>query len=312
MLRIVDGNGRSYNQAGFDSQSAVPMVGTLTDQFAMKAHDLGHGHLELAASRVVKWVEADWSPSYLQDVLEAIQNAKAEADPEEEARKHRKRAARRARTRVRRLCKAMGADTLLTLTYRDNVMDIAVMKADLKEFVRRVTRVLPTFRAVVGFEQQDRGAWHAHIATAGIPQVIASKSGDWRSYNVLRAIWRSVTKDRGGNVDVQRRKRHSRKSAAQIAAYLSKYISKSFEELGGDGVNLWTKFGAVEVPPPVDLGKAASLLEALSTLYQLVDKNMESVPRLDRWRDWFFLVAEARLRGTELTRSPTSWGCASD
>ena len=62
--------------------------------------------------------------------------------------KHAAQAARRAKKRVRRLCKAMGANTLLTLTYRANEKDMVRCKADLKEFNRRMLRLIPGFRFV--------------------------------------------------------------------------------------------------------------------------------------------------------------------
>lgn len=282
MLKIVDG---------------IPFIGRSTDSFRVKAHDLGHGHTEVVVSRVVEWCEADWSSGVMADHLEVCRKYREE-HPEEIEERNRKRAARRARTAVRRLCKAMGATTLLTLTYRANMGDLAVAKAHMKEFNRRVLRVLPSFRCVVAFERQDRGAWHMHIATAGIPTVLPAASGDFRSFNVLRAIWRSVTGELGGNVDVQRRRRHCRKSAAQVAAYIAKYIGKMFEDPSIVGKNRWTRFGAVEVGQPVDLGIAASLIEALGMGYGLVlDLQAVVSARLDRFRDWFFLAAESPPRG---------------
>jgi len=297
MLKIVDGNGRSMRHPQFDDSSAVALLGSHGDGFRVLGHDLGHGHTEVTASREVVWTEADWSPAYMQDVLDVIRTAWAEADPAEVAAKHRERAARGARTRVRRLCKAMGADTLLTLTYAANMTDLAQCKADLKEFNRRMLRVLPGFQAVACFERQKRGAWHVHIATAGIPTVLPVKGGgDFRSFNVIRAIWRSVTKGNGGNVDVARRRFHSRKTSAEIASYIAKYIGKSFLDPEiTSGVNRWTKFGKCEVPPPINLGRCASLLEALDSCFQLLGRA-DKVCRiaLDKWKDWFFLEAERK------------------
>jgi hypothetical protein len=277
MLKIVDG---------------IPLIGKATGAYRVRAVDLGHGHMEVVTSRVVEWSEAEWSPQVMADHLEVVAKF-AEEHPEEIEERDRMRSARRAKTRVRRQCKAMGADTLLTLTYRACVADLAVCKADLKEFARRVYRVLPSFRGVAIFEPQERGAWHVHIATAGIPTLLPSKSGDFRSYNVLRAIWRSVTKEREGNVDVQRRRRHCRKSAAEIAAYLSKYMGKAFMEWGEKGRNRSTTFGAVTVPDMVEVGIAGTLAEALDMAFVMLDVG-HRVARmsLDRFRDWFFLAAE--------------------
>jgi hypothetical protein len=199
----------------------------------------------------------------------------------------------------------MMADTLLTLTYRANVTDIDLCKGHLKEFVRRARRVVPGFMAVACFEKQKRGAWHVHLATARIPAVLrpVNGSGDFRSFNVLRSIWRSVVGEHGGNVDLSRRKRHSRKSAAEVAAYISKYIAKAFAEGIEKGRNRWTKFGDVEAPQGVDLPECASMLDALRVAYEFVS-DAHSVARmaLDRWKQWFYLAAElpARSRASPL------------
>lgn len=308
MLKIIDGNGRTFNDAGFDEDSAVALVGTPGSRFRVKAVDLGNGHIEATASRVIDWQEADWSGNraMLADVLEVFRKAREEADPAEVEARNRERAARRARTRVRRLCKAMGADTLLTLTYRACEADLARVKADLKEFNRRVLRVLPGFCFVACFELQKRGAWHVHMATRAIPRELPTRAPgvSFKSFNVLRAIWRSVTKDRGGNVDVARRKFNSKRSAAQVAAYIAKYIGKAFTEGMDEGVNRWTKYGKVETPAPVDLGVVDSLLEAITLTYGLLDKDQSvATAALDRWQDWFFVSGERVRRRPILSPS---------
>lgn len=283
MLKIVDG---------------IPFIGKATDRFRVRAHDLGNGHVEAVASRVIEWQEADWSPEYMQDVLDCIEKARAEADPDEVEAKNRERAARRARTAVRRLCKAMGADTMLTLTYRANQRDLDLCKRHLKEFDRRVLRVLPGFRAVCAFEPQKRGAWHVHIATAGIPRTFVQRNAQgWpcvvKSYDLLRSIWRSVVGELGGNVDVARRRRNSRKTPAQIAAYIAKYIGKAFANEGDKGKNRWTRFGKVEVPPPWDLGVVDTLLDALDLCYGIMALDgAHCSGRMDRWQDWVYVTGE--------------------
>jgi hypothetical protein len=298
MLRIIDGLGRPRNHPQFDASSALAFVGQGTDKYRVRAVDLGNGHVEVATSQVIDWIEAEWSPAYMADVLEVIAKAKAEADPVEVERINRERAARRATTRVRRLCKTMGADTLLTLTYRACEADLARSKADLKEFNRRMLRELPCFRFVACFERQKRGAWHMHLATAGLPVWFEKKNAYGqpyrvKSFEVFRQVWRSVTGERGGNVDVSRRKRNSKRSPAKIAAYIAKYIGKAFIEEGDKGVNRWAKYGDVEVPQLVDFGVVPSLLDALGVAYGLLSESLViATSRLSRWKEWFFLAAE--------------------
>lgn len=264
-----------------------------------RTYDFGNGQLEFTASAVIDWQEADWSTSYLNDVIDAHQTAKAEEDQADADAKNRERAARRARTQVRRLCKTMLADTLLTLTYRANETDLDRVKADLKEYVRRVRRVIPEFMAVACFETQKRGAWHVHLATAKIPAVLrpVSGSGDFRSFNVLRSIWHSVVGDRGGNVDLSRRKRHSRKSAAEVAAYISKYIGKAFEEGMDKGRNRWTKFGDVVCPDALEGPECPDMLSALRLAFEYLSEG-HAVARmaLDHFKEWFYLAAELPVK----------------
>lgn len=303
MLETLPGPGRTVN-AGLRMLKIVdgiPFIGRSTDSFRVKAHDLGHGQVEVVTSRVVEWQEADWAPGVMADHLEVVRKFREEHAEEVEAR-NRERAARRAKTRVRRLCKAMGADTLLTLTYRACMGDLAAAKAHLKEFNRRMLGIHPSFRFVACFELQKRGAWHMHLATAGIPRefVKTNRSGQAyrvKSFDAIRAVWRSVTGDLGGNIDLARRKRNSQRSPAKIAAYIAKYIGKAFGEAMGAGVNRWAKYGAVEVAQPVDLGLVNSLREALAMAYGVIlDVQGIATARLDRWQDWFFLAAELPLQ----------------
>lgn len=269
-------------------------VGSYSDGvFRVKAHDLGNGHMEISGVERTCWQELDWTDQQIQDYLDMCADPDHQSDEDKRARAL-EVAANRAKTRVRKLCKAMGADTLMTLTYRGNQTDLALCKRHLKEFVRRVRRLIPEFRAVCGFELQKRGAWHVHMATVKLPASLSARNGvKVKSWNVLRAVWRSVTKDFGGTVNVAAKKRHSQRTAARIAAYLSKYITKSFEE-GDKWSNRWTKFGDVEVPPPVDLGEFVSVDEALRQAALIYMGGRVDTMHMSRWGDWFYFVFEGQ------------------
>lgn len=281
MIRIIDG---------------VAYEGKGADFFNVKAHDLGNGHLEVTASRGLQWVELDWSKGVISDHLEMLE-AYREEHADELRERHAESAAKRAKKRVRQLCKAMGADTMLTLTYRANVTDLERCKADLKEFNRRVKRIIPGFRFVAAFEQQERGAWHVHMATERLPATLPSSTGvKVKSFNVIRAIWRGVTKDNGGNIDVANTKRNSQRSAARIAQYIAGYIMKAFKD-GALHSNRWTKYGDFDVPPPLKLGQVLSLRDAVEVAYGLLsDAHQIAMDKLDRWKDWLVIHAEVRLK----------------
>ncbi|MET3512472.1 hypothetical protein ABIC63_000232 [Pseudacidovorax sp. 1753] len=200
-------------------------------------------------------------------------------------------AANRAKSNIRRLCKTFNADALLTLTYRANQDDLALCKRHLKEFVRRLRRVCPGFAAVAGFERQKRGAWHVHLAC---PARLMAMGHGVKSFNVIRAIWRSVTGDLGGNIDVSKRFRAHRSSCARIAAYISKYITKAFAE-GEKWTNRWTRFGEMSIPDAVKL-ETDSLRDLIVDAYRAVGMSGEVAGAwIGPEGDWFFFAGEGRL-----------------
>lgn len=289
MIRIIDG---------------VAYEGKGADFFNVKAHDLGNGHLEVTASRALEWTELDWSPGVIGDHLEMLDQYREE-NAEELRAQHAERAAKRAKKRVRQLCKVMGADTMLTLTYRANVTDLELCKQHLKAFNRRMLRILPHFRFVAAFEQQERGAWHVHMACERIPQSVPLRGAKplhghlqpkVKSYMAIRAIWRSVTKELGGTINVANTKRNSQRSPARIAQYIAGYIIKGFKE-GALHSNRWTKYGAFDVPPPVQMGTVSNALDAVRVAYGFLSDSHDIVlERLDKWKDWFVLHAEAKKK----------------
>ena len=158
------------------------------------------------------------------------------------------RASRRARSKVRRLCKHKGLTTMLTLTYRENMLDRDRMARDFDVFMKRVRRVVPHMQYVCVFEKQKRGAWHAHIAVPRVLSHYLHRGMVIRSYALLRSLWLGVVGPDGGNVDVSRNKRVGR-SSARLASYLSKYITKGF----GDSVATGDSYRASgrALPSPV-------------------------------------------------------------
>ncbi|PZQ77133.1 MAG: hypothetical protein DI563_04830 [Variovorax paradoxus] len=295
-LRIVDLLGRPVKTvADFDRVRGEVTVLDVTRSgpFRLKATDLGR-QLEIVAQREQQAVERDWSSSFTRDVLECMEESR-ERDAEERAEKSARAAAQRAKKRVRQLSKVNGVDTLLTGTYRANETDLARVKADVKEFNRRVVRVLPQFGMIVAFEPQARGAWHFHAATCRIPRVVEVRKGAqvhrFKSYDLLRSIWRSVTKERGGNIDVARTKGKDR-SAARIASYIAKYATKAFAE-GEKWSNRWTKFGFTDVPKPVDLGRWENARDVIAAAYELVPDAASIVSGMwSRFGDWLFVASE--------------------
>lgn len=212
--------------------------------YDLRIHDLGHGQVEATALPRYGWSEvsatdealsaAAMSQTNVWDMAagEWVANKLSEAELLERAAMNRDRSARRARTKVRRLVKSKNLDTMITLTYRENMLDRAKMARDFDVFIKRIRRIIPTFEYVCVFEMQKRGAWHAHIAVQRVQSHYLHKGTLVKSYDMIRAVWRAVVGE--GNIDVSRSLRKQQRNVGKLAGYLSKYLSKTFED-GGEG-----------------------------------------------------------------------------
>jgi hypothetical protein len=129
----------------------------------------------------------------------------------------------------------MGVNSLWTLTYKANVKDRSIVIKHLDTFRRRVREVLGDWRYIAVIERQDRGAYHVHLATHALPVRLAKGGVKVKSWDVMRAIWRRITGDLGGNFDESKARkrwgtRPTRQGAGSIARYLAKYVSKTFDD----------------------------------------------------------------------------------
>jgi len=212
MLRLIDG---------------VLYEGKPADEYELAVHRLGNGHAEASVRRMVWWSELRAASA---DELEVWRRDREEG-AEERREANLERASRRAVTRVRRTVKAVGMDALLTLTYRVMVTDLEACKKHLREFVRRMRRLIPGWQYVAAFELQKRGCWHVHLAIHKLPLSLPAPNGvKVKSYNIVRAVWRSVVGHDNGNIDESRRKSFTRRSSANLASYISKYMLKAFKD----------------------------------------------------------------------------------
>jgi hypothetical protein len=280
----------------------------VADWWAVKAHDLGGGHLEVSAKRpryYLEGVEEDLTQAQAAQLRRIRRDGVPEPTAAElEARKalSAKISGNRRKSAVRKHCKSMNADSLLTLTFRENVTDIQVCKSVLRAFVRRIKVVCPAFRGVAVFERQARGAWHVHLATTRHALTVTdSRSAHLKSYNVIRAVWRSAAGELGGNIDVSSRKRNSKRSPAKLASYLSKYLTKDSCD-GVENVNMWTKFGDIHINDSVSLGNVGHALDMLKLSFDLgLDGQSVSSMVYSKFGDWFFLAFESVASGRLLS-----------
>jgi hypothetical protein len=262
--------------------------------YDMVRRPLGNGHSEYRISPICTWehvgVLSDLAYEHRLQCMEDTAEERKEANLE--------RAAKRAKTRVRHLCKAAGVDTLLTLTYAANMLDWSLLKRHMKEFNRRMCKLIPGWFYVAAFEQQERGAWHAHMAVHRLPRELPARGGvSVKSFNVIRAVWRSVTGELGGNIDVQARKRNSRRSPSKIAAYLSKYMTKAYAE-GAAWSNRFSSSKGVTVPPAQRIRFVGYTMSevAVAVFDDIGDFCTEQLRwGLNRWKDSLWWIVDKNI-----------------
>ena len=243
--------------------------------YDIRVLNLGHGHTEASVLPRFAWTEkALLEPGAQADYLAELQQAPELTERERLDRLtlNRERSTRRARTKVRRLAKAKGLTVLLTLTYRENMVDRDRMARDMDVFLKRVRRVIPGFEYVCVFERQKRGAWHAHIAVQRILSHYLHKGAMVRSYDLLRSMWRAVVGSDNGNVDVSRN-RNVKRSSAKLASYLSKYIGKTFDQ-AEKHVNAYSASGRALPDAVVERVLTTTQAEAISALAALIAPEM--------------------------------------
>ena len=195
---------------------------------------------------------------------------KAGRGQSENADHNRDRAVRRARSRLRHLILTIGADHLLTLTYRENVGDFERACADLKKFVRLVKARKRDWQYIAVAERQRRGAWHWHLAVVGRQDLA-----------LLRTSWGRVAGD--GNIDVARAKSSRHSGSLALVRYLGKYLAKGFDDDRALNARRFRASIGIEVPmqvlkvPPCRRGETiAFALEELQRVAGVVGHVWQS------------------------------------
>lgn len=191
-------------------------------EWVVRGRNFGDGQVEVTATRFDRYLAAQ--------MLSA--RPKAKRGESENTEQNLLDAAKRAKQQVRLRCKAIGADRMITLTYRENMTDKARLKKDFDAMRRRLGKV-GGFQYVAVAERQKRGAWHLHVAVRGR-----------QNYRVLRAIWRSIVGLDNGNIDVRNPFRE-KGLRHKLASYLCKYMTKDFAEHALNEKRYWTSRGVV-------------------------------------------------------------------
>lgn len=168
--------------------------------------------------------------------------------------------AKRAKQSVRLRCKAIRADRMITLTYRENMQDIQRLKKDWDLFRRRMGK-MKQFHYVATIERQERGAFHIHVAVHGR-----------QMYHLVRSIWWDIVGKANGNIHVREPHKFGfgKNGAHKLASYISKYITKEIEDHELNKKRYWSSRGIV-VPEKnyYALPYGANEFEAFSHVMQL-------------------------------------------
>jgi hypothetical protein len=177
-------------------------------------------------------------------------------------------AGKRAKKNVRLCCKEIGADRMVTLTYRENMVDRDRALGDWKKFCRRLGKT-KAFYYVAVIEMQQRGAIHFHVAVRGR-----------QSYQLLRSIWQDVVGlDQEGrkmgqvNVRDPHRFGFGKNGAHKLASYIAKYCSKQMEVRDLNEKRYFRSRGIV-LPESVSWRLAStSMLHAVQTAFLIASEH---------------------------------------
>lgn len=181
------------------------------------------------------------------------------------------RSIRETKKRVRFLIKQIDADHMVTLSYRENMTDLARLKRDWKAFARLMHARYPDWKYVAVHEYQDRGALHLHVAVKGHQDIKYLR----RCWYITLGSSPDVTDDETpGAINVRGpSKRWGGKTkewkADKLARYLTKYMSKAFDKSEANAKRYWATKG---VKPP-DVVKywlgATNFIDAVGEIYRL-------------------------------------------
>jgi len=186
----------------------------------------------------------------------------------------------RSKRMIRKRCKAIRADRMLTFSTRSNETRLDVWAKWWDAFRRRLN-ALQDFHYVAVLERQKRGAWHIHVAVSG--------RQNWR---LLRSIWLSVLSKAGTdgavNDSISNGKKHclfrqiggkGRGMRHRIATYIAKYVGKDADASTFNKKRYWTSRGIVvpEVVTYAHLGPESRAGDAVAAAFDCVDTGGASL-----------------------------------
>jgi len=148
--------------------------------------------------------------------------------------------AKRSKQAVRLRCKAIQADRMITLTFRENIQDRDRVAKYFDAFRRGMSKGRK-FHYVATLEKQERGALHMHVAVKGA-----------QSYFHVRSLWQKIVGlDAEGRQMGQIHVRNpnafgfGQKGTHKLAGYISKYIAKDIDDHELNKKRYWSSKGIV-------------------------------------------------------------------
>jgi hypothetical protein len=189
----------------------------------------------------------------------------------------------RARKTVRVKTASIGADHMITLTYRDNMLDHDKLWNDFKYLLKLIRQNGWEGHYVAVAEKQKRGAWHLHVAVSGRQDVKL-----WR--NTWRRVVGDIEGKSGGNIHVrgpESLKKLGLMNSGMIAQYLSKYINKYFDTgLIGvrryrTSINIKIKKNVVYCVPSIS--NSATLMNLYRVFEEITGYNVRSHKVLEEY-----------------------------
>lgn len=273
-----------------------------------------NGHRETSVRDVVVWSDAGpVKQNLLDNLLKWPEKTLKEV---EDARlRSLRKSAQRAKQMCRRVIKAEGFNELLTLTTRDNQNDRELCKRQFKEWVRRMKAALSGFRYCAAFERQERGAMHVHLATHRLPEHAEYKGVRVKAWELGTRIWRDivglypmhgplrpgevfpeVTNGLcfvGGKPRFAGDKRRRNMSIGKMAAYVSKYILKDFEDYPAEK-NRYSRSNGTVLPKAKCMRYYGmpGLAEMIRLCFDLPEGHSVVAATVGRFKDCYWLVTE--------------------
>lgn len=280
-----------YLYGTLDGVGGASVERSETPQAKLIARDFKNGHKEACVMLVHPKLQQTLDNAIRRDLKAPRGLGDREAS--------REAAVRRAKQVVRHKCKAMNVNALWTLTYRENMTDRDRCLQHLDRFRRKMTEMFGEWRYVAVLEQQERGAWHVHLATHALPTRLLSNGVKVKSWDVMREVWRSITLELGGTFNEAKRKpRWGRgekrvKGCDNIASYIAGYVAKEMMQSELNRKRYSSSKG-VDVPKPykaVWRDELPAFVELVELAFAAVGDNITRA-WFDAERQIFFVASD--------------------